>query len=145
MGVHSLLDALLTIIGVAIIVLLLVTAYMFWRIRHLYHLGGFMCSYRPDLSAGWLEGYAVYQAEYLDWHKAAAFSLRPNRSWKRRKMELRAAKPYLAKNGKTNMSVPISDENYSFWLFMDADDHAGLVSWVEAAPPLPLDQTEHAL
>lgn len=135
------LKVLLLIILVISALVALIAAYFLWRMNRLYRRGAFLCSYRPDVTSGWTEGCAVYEAESLSWYKAAALSFRPDKTWPRRQIELGKVHNYLSKKGIRNVAVPVMVDTHRFWLFLSEDDHAGLVSWAEAAPPREIPQS----
>lgn len=135
------LKVLLLIILVIAALVALIATYFLWRMNRLYLQGAFLCSYRPDVTSGWTEGCAVYEAESLNWYKAAGLSFRPDKTWPRRQIELGKVHNYLSKKGIRNVAVPVTVNTHRFWLFLSEDDHAGLVSWAEAAPPREIPQS----
>lgn len=135
------LKVLLLIILVIAALVALIAAYFLWRMNRLYRQGAFLCSYRPDVTSGWTEGCAVYEAESLSWYKAAGLSFHPDKTWPRRQIELGKVHNYLSKKGIRNVAVPVTVGTHRFWLFLSEDDHAGLVSWAEAAPPREIPQS----
>lgn len=135
------LKVFLLIILLIAVLLALMAAFFLWRMNHLRRQGAFLCSYRPDVTSGWSEGCAVYESESLNWYKAAGLFLRPNKTWSRRQVKLGKVHNYLSKNGVRNVAVSVSVDFQHFWLFLSEDDHAGLVSWAEAAPPREIPES----
>lgn len=122
------------LLGVAVI---LGTLYIMRIRRTIRRVGSFQCQYRPDQQSGWTTGIAVYGANRLDWYRLVSLSLKPQRSWPRATMTL--GHPIRGARESDFVAVTMQAGPYRAQLAMSGADHNGLVSWIEATPPVPFD------
>ena len=107
------------------------------RVRHLgRRVGSFECALRRPGQRDWTSGIAVFGAGRLDWHRLVSLAHRPARSFVRRELEIvgrrgRRADP---RAGEV-IEVACRYRGEEFELAMVDQALAGLVSWLEAAPP----------
>ncbi|MDO5747209.1 MAG: DUF2550 family protein [Actinomycetaceae bacterium] len=106
--------------------------------RTLHGTGSFMCSYRPNATTKWRQGWAVYRRDTLDWYPMFSLAQKPRWSWRRREIEIESPVHYRTKDGQDYIRVDLTTPHATCQMSMEAADHSGLVSWIEAAPPVPI-------
>lgn len=121
---------------VAAVCVILAVAYV-RKLRTLRAAGSFIVSYRATTSDGWTEGYCVYGADSLSWHKFMSLKVAPVKTWTRQGMELARPVRRRAEDGTVWVDVAVIADGHRFFLFMTEADFNGLISWCEAAPPRP--------
>lgn len=123
---------------VLLVVIVAIVLYFIKLRRTLRGAGSFMCSYRASMSDGWTQGWAVYTKESLDWYPLLSLSQKPKKSWPRRHIEVQDSVILHSKDHKDYVQLTLRTPRYRCQLFMESADHSGLVSWMEAAPPIPV-------
>ncbi|MDO4665745.1 MAG: DUF2550 family protein [Actinomycetaceae bacterium] len=130
--------ALTIILGIAVAILLclagMVSLYAM-RMHRATKGAAFECDYRPNASAGWTAGFAVYGQKQLNWYRLVSFRFGPDKSWSRRRFRLETPVHY-----NDVVTVPVRADGHRFYLAMKEGNHTGLVSWSEAAPPLDTNE-----
>lgn len=114
---------------VALVLLGILALALYSRARGLsQRVGSFAC----DLRSGerWVSGVASYGAGRVDWHRLASLSPRPARSWSRRDLQIVSHDPV-----GERCEVRCRYRGDDFELLMVPGAFAGLVSWLESAPP----------
>lgn len=107
------------------------------RVRSLgRRLGSFECALRRDPRSGWASGIATFGVDRLEWYRVLAFTPRPERSWRRSRMEVLDRASRLSGGRRTTVvELHCRDQDDEFTLAMSEQAYAGLTSWLEAAPP----------
>lgn len=126
--------------GAALVVLALVAVLLLIlfavRVRRLaYRIGSFECALRPAGRRDWTSGIAVFGVGRVDWYRLVSLSLRPTRTFVREDLELRE-RVHRSPGGAdqvTEIRCRLRGEEVD--LAMRRESLAGLVSWLESAPP----------
>lgn len=114
---------------VALVVLGIAAALFVSRGRGLSRrVGSFPC----DLRSGdrWVSGVSSYGAGRVDWHRLMSMSPRPARTWTRQELQIITQAP-----AGEDYTVQCRYRGEDLELLMPASAFAGLVSWLESAPP----------
>lgn len=123
---------LLTLGAVLVVVLLFAV-----RVRRVANrVGSFECALRPVGQRDWTSGIANYGSGRIDWYRLVSLRLRPSRSWRRERLEIvgRARRPAAGGAGHV-IEVRCAYDGVQFDVAMVDSALAGVVSWLEAAPP----------
>ena len=126
--------ALVLVLG-ALVLLGVVALLLYSRVRALARrVGSFECALRRPGSADWTSGIAGYGVNRVDWHRLVSLAPRPASSWSRNRLHVLA---HTGREGSTATVVEVrcryGDEEFELAMVRGA--FAGLVSWLEAAPP----------
>lgn len=117
---------------VAVLAALVVVIAFLWRLRRLNHrVGSFECALYEGKH--WSAGIAAYTRDRLEFYGVVSLSLRPARSWPRRRMDIRKRLPPAEPGALSEVACQIDGTQFR----LAAEDGAldGLRSWLEAAPP----------
>ena len=124
---------ILTALALVVLAVLALTG----RVRHLgRRVGSFECALRRPGQRDWTSGIAVFGSGRLDWHRLVSLAHRPARSFVRRELEIvgrRRRGP--GPRGGEVVEVACRYRGEDLELAMVDQALAGLVSWLEAAPP----------
>ncbi|WP_418607106.1 DUF2550 family protein [Georgenia sp. SUBG003] len=106
------------------------------RVRRLAHrIGSFECALRPPGRRDWTSGIAVFGVGRVDWYRLVSLSLRPDRTFARADLEVRE-RVHRSPDGKGQVTeIRCGQPGKEVDLAMRRDSLAGLVSWLESAPP----------
>ncbi|WP_127131709.1 DUF2550 family protein [Georgenia sp. SYP-B2076] len=99
-------------------------------------IGSFECALRRAGAKDWTSGIACFGAGRVDWYHLVSLSPRATRSWRRDRLEIlgRERRPRPGGEGHVvEARCRYGDEEFE--LAMVRDSFAGLVSWLESAPP----------
>lgn len=123
---------LLVLALVAVLLLILFVV----RVRRLAHrIGSFECALRPAGRREWTSGIAVFGVGRVDWYRLVSLSLRPDRTFAREDLEVRE-RVHRSPGGSQQVSeILCSLPGGEVHLAMRRESLAGLVSWLESAPP----------
>jgi len=124
--------AVWTVIIAVVLAALVVLVAFFWRLRRLNHrVGSFECALYEGKH--WIAGIATYTRDHLEFYGVVSLSLRPARSWSRRRMDIRRRMPPAELGALSEVACQIDSTEFR----LAAEDGAldGLRSWLEAAPP----------
>lgn len=104
-------------------------------------VGSFECALRRPRARDWTSGIACFGAGRVDWYRLVSLSGRPSRSWRRERLEVlqRERRPRPGGEGHV-MEVRCRYDGEEFDLAMVRESFAGLVSWLESAPPHEVPQ-----
>jgi hypothetical protein len=106
------------------------------RVRRLAHrVGSFECAFRPAGRKDWTSGIAVFGVGRVDWYRLVSLSLRPTRSFARESLEVGSRVHRPSNGGGQVMEIRCRLEGEDVELAMKRESLAGLVSWLESAPP----------
>lgn len=124
--------ALVVLALVALVVLVLFAV----RVRRLgRRIGSFECALRPVGRRDWTSGIAVFGVGRVDWYRLVSLSLRPSRTFEREHLEV-LARTHRAAGGRDQVTeVRCCSHGEEVDLAMRRSSLAGLVSWLESAPP----------
>lgn len=105
--------------------------------------GAFECAVREVHRKGWASGIAVFAGDRLLWYRVFSLSLRPARSWPRSRLHVLERHRRLLLGRRTNVvEMTCSVGDGELVLAMRDKVAAGVVSWIEAAPPAGLTWAE---
>ncbi|MBW3068781.1 MULTISPECIES: DUF2550 family protein [unclassified Actinomyces] len=121
------------VVAVALVVIALTGGFLL-RLRFLAgRVGSFECALRPQGSARWISGIAVFGDDDLEWHRLVSFGLRRRRRFRRDDLELGPV--HHRGQGGHVVDVPCKYRGERFELAMVEDSHSALVAWIESAAP----------
>lgn len=120
----------LALVAVLLLILFVV------RVRRLAHrIGSFECALRPAGRREWTSGIAVFGVGRVDWYRLVSLSMRPDRTFARGDLEVRE-RVHRASGGANQVSeIRCGLPGGEVHLAMRRESLAGLVSWLESAPP----------
>ena len=108
-------------------------------------VGSFACAVRPLAVSGglrstpeappWSQGVAHYGVGRLDWWRIWSLSPRPAQVWDRSDLEILARRGMEAVGRPDLFEVRCRHRGTEFELAMSRDAYAGMMSWLESAPP----------
>lgn len=145
------------VIGAVVAVVVGVAALGLTRLHSLNHrVGSFVCYSRPltvhadaagdGAPAGggsgpvpWSQGIAHYAVGRLDWWRVWSLSPRPARAWDRSELKVLGRKPMDEVVRPDVLVVRCQHRAVTFELAMSRDAYAGMMSWLESAPPRSAD------
>jgi hypothetical protein len=88
---------------------------------------------------GWALGVGRYSGDDLVWHRVFALSLRPSRTYSRRRLEVVGQRPPQGAESWAIQAgavvVELRDASGPVQLAMSAEAVTGFLSWLESAPP----------
>lgn len=116
-------------------------------------VSAFVCGERPVGTPGspggpaasgeprsWAAGIAQYGAGRLIWWRIWSLSPRPAHTWRRTELQVLDRRP-LSDEGRPDIfRVRCRHQGAEFELAMSPDAYAGLMSWLESAPPRARDR-----
>jgi hypothetical protein len=121
------------VILAALALVVVLAAVVLSRVRHLARrVGSFECSLRRAGQREWTSGIAVFGARRLHWHRTVSLRRRPGRTFVRRDLEIVGRR---RRAPGDVVEVVCRHRGEELELAMGDDALAGLVSWLEAAPP----------
>ncbi|MDD9208248.1 DUF2550 domain-containing protein [Georgenia sp. 10Sc9-8] len=126
--------ALVLVVG-ALVLLGVLAVVLYSRVRTLARrVGSFECALRRPGSEDWTSGIAGYGVNRVDWHRLVSLAPWPATSWSRDRLQLLA---HTGRDGNAGTVVEVRCRHggEEFELAMVRGAFAGLVSWLEAAPP----------
>lgn len=124
-----------TIVVVVAVLALVLLALFGWRLRMIAaRVGSFQCALRAGVR--WIPGVAAYTRDQLVWYDVVSLSRRPRERWDRDALVIvdRTVRPGL-ENGRQLIEARFAHRGEAVELAADPAAFAGLVSWLEAAPP----------
>ncbi len=110
-------------------------------------VGSFACAVRPLVVPGgprstsgpeaptWSQGVAHYGVGRLDWWRIWSLSPRPAQVWERSDLVILARRGMEAVGRPDLFEVRCRHRGTEFELAMSRDAYAGMMSWLESAPP----------
>lgn len=112
-------------------------------------VGSFACAVRPLVAPGpdgvrstpgpeaptWSQGVAHYGVGRLDWWRIWSLSPRPAQVWDRSDLVILARRGMEAVGRPDLFEVRCRHRETEFELAMSRDAYAGMMSWLESAPP----------
>ncbi|MFH5824072.1 DUF2550 family protein [Georgenia sp. AZ-5] len=118
----------------AVLVVLVLFAVRVRRVAN--RVGSFECALRPVGHRDWTSGIANYGSGRIDWYRLVSLRLRPSRSWRRERLEIVGRERRPAAGGAGHViEVRCAYDGVQFDVAMVDSALAGVVSWLEAAPP----------
>lgn len=88
----------------------------------------------------WVAGIAQYGAGRLIWWRIWSLSPRPARTWRRTELQVLDRRPMSDEGRPDIFRVRCRHQGAEFELAMSPDAYAGLMSWLESAPPRARDR-----
>jgi len=125
--------AVLVVLALVAVLLLVLFAV---RVRRLARrIGSFECALRPAGRRDWTSGIAVFGVGRVDWYRLVSLSLRPDRTFARSDLEVleRVHRKPGGAGQVTEVRCGLPGQEVE--LAMRRESLAGLVSWLESAPP----------
>ena len=122
-------------LAVLALVLLAALAVVFAvRVRRIANrVGSFECALRPTGAKDWTSGIACYGAGRIDWYRLVSLRLRPSRAFTRDGLVVLERRVRAGAGHVIEARVACGGEQLELAMVREA--FAGLVSWLEAAPP----------
>lgn len=124
----------IALLGGVLLLAAVLAALLAVRVRRLdRRVGSFECVLRAE-GTDWVGGIAVYGVGQVRWYRLMSLSLRPTRVFVRERLELVER----VDDGSELVEVRCryrGEEEERLSLALRRDSLAGLVSWLEAAPP----------